>query len=531
MGELRKSYSSPDYALLLFLAGATYVKLYVKVAAVILYFLYLLYQNNKFSKPAGIHKFYLLIPITGTIGSLIHNSFSYQGYWFGWMFSIINWLLAAAASYLLYIGIRRMDKHSLHKTVRIFFTVNFIVSMAQLARLIIISGHLVPYWYWEPTEYFGSSTGDHIHGIFGNISVTNAMISCLGVIYFIYKKELSYAAMCLVVLLLCTSNLTLLLFIAAAVLIFILNNIKKVRKHVVMLMLLTLVIYPFLSPDNMKYVTTVYETESQQGPITTAVTKYLSLKTPEESELNELEEAMEPTSPSITARINYYRMPLDTNGILSYSDELKYLELQGLLKNKQNTVAVLNPEALKKTIEKWYGIPYDKTPLANYPRPIKLYTHLQSLFYLTENPGNALFGAGIGNFSSKQAIKSLGINMQGSYPLEHVYISHDFLRYHLYSLFYVFALPISEHSIINMINSVYNNIIGEYGLIGFALFLILYLGFIWVNRKKLSRIGWTILPLTLMFFFFDYWFEMISLTVIFELFIFIDIYKEDVAEQ
>lgn len=532
MATEKNRYRDIDYAFILFLAGATYVKLYVKVAAILFYFVYLLVRKYKFYAPVSINRFYLLIPVTGTIASVLHDSFSYQGYWFGWSFGALNWLLAAAASYLLYVAVRNINKDSLHRSVKVFFAINFIISIAQLGRLIILSGHLVPYWYWEPTEYFGSSTGDHIHGLFGNISVTNAMISCLGCIYFIYKRELRWAAMCLFVLLLCTSNLTLLLFAGFAFLIFVLNNIRQIRAHVILLLMLVLFIYPVLSPDNLQYLNTVYETESTQGPITTAVSQYLSLKkTDTETDENELETAMKSGSPSLAGRINYYRMPLDTNGIISYSDELKYMEFQGLLRNKDETVAVLNPEALKRTIEKWYGIPYESTPLANYPRPIKLYTHLQTLFFLTESPVNAIFGAGIGNFSSKQALKMLGIKMQGNYPLEHVYVSKDFLRYHLYSFFHVYSLPIAEHSIINMINSVYNNIIGEYGLLGLFLFIYLYLGYFWVHRKKTGRTGWTILPLTLLFFLFDYWFEMISITVIFELLMFMDIYKDDVAEQ
>jgi len=518
-----------DYSLLFFITGVTYVKLYIKIAAILFFAAYIIYKKYKFSKPVGLNKFYLIMPVIGTIGSLLHYSFSQKGYWFGWSFGVMYWLLAGVTSYLLYIGIINTNRQSLHKTIKAFFAVNFIASIAQLIYLMVLSRHIMPYWFWDSSEYFGSSTGDHIHGIFNSISVTNAMVSTLGCFYFLYRRDLFWSLLSMMVMLLCTSNLTLLIFIAISAILLILVRKRYVRVNVFLLLLITGLIYPFLSPQNIKYVDTVYEQETSKAPKKAVVTEKAQPLFAEKDK-NELEEGFSKLDVSLEGPIKYYRLPLNDKKVYKHIDELKYMDLFGELENKEDNVAMLDTNTLKKTITNWYGVPYEKTPLVTYNKPIKLYANIQTLFYISEDPFRNFFGAGIGNFSSKQALKMLGINVQGSYPLEYAYVSEDFVRYHLYTFFYVFSLPISEHSIINMINSVYNQVGGEYGIAGILAFLLLYLGFFWKHRKNMSRLGYTILPVTLIFFNFDYWFEMISLTVIFELLMFIDIYKNDVAE-
>ena len=183
---------------------------------------------------------------------------------------------------------------------------------------------------------------------------------------------------------------------------------------------------------------------------------------------------------------------------------------------------------IKKLIQQWYGVRHEDMALSTFHNPIKLYTNLQTVDYLFSDMRNFIAGAGIGNFSSKQAIKTTGLGLQGTYPIKNLYASESFLEYHMYSLLYVLGLPVSEHSIINMPNSVYNQIAGEYGFLGVVLFVFLYLGYIWKKKKLLGAAVFIVL-LTLAFLGFEYWFEMISLTVIFELLMFIKIYDKRTA--
>jgi hypothetical protein len=76
--------------------------------------------------------------------------------------------------------------------------------------------------------------------------------------------------------------------------------------------------------------------------------------------------------------------------------------------------------------------------------------------------------------------------------------------------------------------SVYDQFISEYGLAGLLAFFIFYIGFFLKSAKRLSYS----IPLILLLsgiFFFDYWFEQLSIVVFFELLLFLNI-KEGIQK-
>ena len=109
-----------------------------------------------------------------------------------------------------------------------------------------------------------------------------------------------------------------------------------------------------------------------------------------------------------------------------------------------------------------------------------------------------------------------GLGLQGSYPKERIYISKDFLQYHFYTLLFFLSRHAAEHSVMNMPNSTYNQIAGEYGVLGLLVFVVFYVGFVVRNRSK-TKLGLYSAALLFMFLGMEYWFELISLTVVFEL--------------
>lgn len=526
MTQNKKNFTSEiDWAFLLFIIGATYVKLYVKLAAIILYSAYVIY--NRYNKPSanGFGKFYFIMPVIGTIGSFLHHSFEADGYWFAYVMSVLNWVMAGGIIYLLSSTVQTLQHQKIYATIKAFFFINAIFSLGELGKMIIDSGQLMPYWYWEPTEYYGGSTGDHIKGITGHISVTNATINAIAALYFTYKKEMKWAALTLLILLLCTSNVTLILLMVMFIAMLILVKDKQVKVHTLYALLMIGVVYPFLSLNNIKYVEHVYNRETVDSTKVEAEKQSYSLASKREKEYFDYGTEVSATQKFELDKGSKYRMKKNDTSLISYKDDLKYMKQLGLLKSKNNTNLLMEPGDLKNTIEHWYGIQYSKTPLSYNNSLVKLYTFKQTLFYLTTSKKNLLFGAGIANFSSKQAIKATGLGLQGSYPVQYVYVSNDFLVYHLYSLLYVFSMPISEHSIINMPNSIYNQVGGEYGLAGILAFLLLYIGYIIKHFKKLKAALY-LTPLFMMFLGFEYWFETLSLTVIFELLILMDIYNK-----
>ncbi len=519
-------YNNINWPLLAFLCCATYVKLYIKILAIIVYSLYVLYKGYNFKRPAPITGFYLLIAISGTLSAFIQHSFAVSGYLTGYVLGVGTWIIGGLISYLIYTAIINIDDDRIADTIKAFFAINIIISVIALFQLMLMSGRLIPYWYWEPSEYFGASTGDHIKGIFSSNSVTNAMVSALGAIYFLYNKNFKFAIACLLTCLLCTSNFTLLLLVGMLVILHVFIPDKARRRYIRLMVVIAMVLYPVLSPLNVKYINTTYSmgsnkslTESLRQLDTTITARKVIPGS----------EAMERSIQNFrinSSRQAYYQVKPNDSLFIDYADNIKYVQYYKRASAGEGANVVLKQDFLKTLIESWYGVKYEQTPLSSYYRPIKLYSFIQTIYYLTSNVVDLFFGAGIGNFSSKLAIKMTGLNMQGSYPIQDIYISPVFVQFHLYTLLYVHALPVSEHSTINMPNSVYNQISGEYGLIGIILFACCYLWFILKRWKKINYSRYLLLML-LAFFGFEYWFEMLSLTVVFELLLFKDVYKKE----
>lgn len=516
-----------DWMLLLFLVGATYVKLYVKIPVIVLYLAYVIYKRYKFPKLESIHWFYVLMPLAGLLGAYLHHSFSDQNYLLAFGMGVAYWLLGGTISYLLYISVKSLPLSRIHQTVKGFFALNALYSAFQLVGMIIASGHLVPYWYWGPDSYYGGATGDHLLGITGNISVTNAMITALGSIYFIFTKDVKWAILCIITSILCTSNLTLLILLIVLLGVIILVKSKDIRKYTIFTFITALIIYPILTLDNIKYMETIYTEDIKYKEYTAgelATIESITSKAWKEYPSEKLS-----AKTFKRKNTNYYKVPLSDRYAMSYKSDMAYLVVFDSLKQDKKS-AIVPADNIKNFIKSSYENEHQFMPLSTFHYPIKIYTYLQTLNYLMSGKRNLISGAGIGNFSSKQAIKTTGLGLQGKYPVNDIYINKAFLEYHMYSLLYVLGLPVSEHSIINMPNSIYNQIAGEYGLSGIIIFLIMYLGYFWRKRGEMKNYGYALIVLMLVFLGFDYWFEMLSLTVIFELLMFINIYKENAVE-
>lgn len=521
--KIKKNGTAPtDWAFLLFLVGAVNVKLYIKVLAVFAYMLYIWYKKYPLPKPNRLNQFYLFIPIAGTIGSLLHGSFATDTYIMGYALGIVQWGLIFLISYITFVTVLHKPEEQLKGSVKVFFLLNFLFSIGELIWMIYQSGHF-PYWYWEPTEYYGTSTGDHIKGLFMSNSITNAMVGTLGVIYYLYQRQLKWAVVCLLTVLMCTSNITIAFLLMAIFLVFIFVKKRQARKYSIIAVFTVLVVYPLLTPSNLRYIATTYNKQVEEQKIARRQEKKIDTVIIKKDAVQ-----MEIPAPYQTKR-DYFIVHLNNSVDINYAEELAYLKYFATFNREPTSNVILNQHAIHGAMDRWYSAPPQYSPLSSYHKPAKIYTFRQTQYFLKDNWKNATFGAGIGNFSSKLAIKMTDLGLQGDYPTDYRYISTDFLQGHFYSLLYILAKPVADHSIIQMPYSIYNQIAGEYGIIGFAVFAFFYLGFCIKNYKKLKA-GRYLLVLILIFFGFEYWFEMMSLTVIFELMIFLDVYKNKDAD-
>src|SRR5260221_8304047 len=127
----------------------------------------------------------------------------------------------------------------------------------------------------------------------------------------------------------------------------------------------------------------------------------------------------------------------------------------------------------------------------------------------------------MGRFSSRLAFKTAALDIAGAYPVGRRYIDPFFRDNYLYLYLYYHSHDEGQHSVVNKPDSVYGQLLSEYGLAGLVLFGVLYVAFFLKGSRHLTY-GLPLLLLTGMAFFTEYCFEHLSVVVIFELLLLLD---------
>ncbi|MCY4419379.1 MAG: hypothetical protein OXB93_06000 [Cytophagales bacterium] len=155
--------------------------------------------------------------------------------------------------------------------------------------------------------------------------------------------------------------------------------------------------------------------------------------------------------------------------------------------------------------------------------PRKAIAYLQGFSYSFEDPKTLFLGAGAANYSSRAAFV-MGGEYVGWYPQHLSYKSEDFSKgpFSLWNPRVVTFMYTDGTA--NQPFSFYLQLLTEYGLIGVFLFLLLYIGFLYRKRHLLSPESMCIIILILFSLSIEYWFEYLSLMVIFEWMILTEIY-------
>lgn len=161
--------------------------------------------------------------------------------------------------------------------------------------------------------------------------------------------------------------------------------------------------------------------------------------------------------------------------------------------------------------------------------PRKIISLFQTLSNWTSGVSEFMYGEGLGRFSSRLAFTAGGEYVSW-FPESQIYRNSAFEENH-FKLWNKEALAIPYNDgTANQPFSIYNQFLGEYGLIGiFALFFF-YLGSFFKRYKHLTY-GKLILITTLGYFLLDYWFEYFSVLFIFELLMLLDLKKNEEIEN
>ena len=526
--SFKKQANAIEWKLLVFLVLFMDVKLVVKFAAIIM--IYLLQPDFYFGfriKHSRLPLFYLLVIAIAVFNWVIYQDFS-ASYSVVVLTGILFWVACILAIHQVKLFVENTDTRILHNTLLVFFLLNILVSFFNLSAILMEIGMRNPFHYQGDYQKYFINTGDHIKGISFDSSTTNALINSFGVVYFLYQKKYWLTIISMITLILTASNFTNIILLLVFSMLFIFRSSKGQKSIMVICTALLVIFLAKFSPQNDNYINEVFgkyifkkkekeivsekiipirerpdsllDADSKKEKIAVLYLDSLEradLKLHKESiaEAAVIDFRERPGIPGDSIHTARFQWKRDTTGI--QRQLLAYVNKRGV-----------RPDLINNK--------YDAA------LPGKLLAFHESVNFFKEHREKIITGNGIGNFSSKLAFRTTGLKIAGGFPGKFIYSHHDFLENHFSLYTYFFTKNAGSHSLINSPDSVYDQLLTEYGLAGVGAFIIFYAGFFFRNLHLLSY-GIPLLTMVLAAFMVGYWFEQLSILLLFELMMFINI--------
>jgi hypothetical protein len=398
------------------------------------------------------------------------------------------------------------------------------------------TGSINPYTFRGMNQMYFINTGDNIKGITFDISSTNAVLNGFGVIYFLYKKLPVMVVICMCTFLLTFSNLITIILLAVMLFLFIFKSNRDQKSMIVVCLTFLIIFLAKVSPENKAYVNEVVHSIFHTGTPARAVNQPVvaalqvtktpdSLLSPEEKRqkiailhLDSLDKNSGDKKHNDAGNFHFAKaIPASDKGRvyipapdMNAAEFYLSQEMEPDRKRMLDFISI-NKASLSLSAQTEHG------PAL----PGKVTGIIQSMLFLYRHPVSLVAGSGIGNFSSKIAFRATGLGLRGRYPENHTYINHAFLSNHLDLYMSFFSKEVGARSVMNNPFSVYDQLLTEYGLSGLLALIICYWGFFAKRYKKLTY-GIPVLLFVTAIFFIDYWFEQLSVLVLFELMLFLD---------
>lgn len=524
-----------DPVLLSFLLFILNYRISFKILAIAA--LYFFKPKIKFNRD-GVTLFYFSMIFLSFFNLVfIHRDYSYQ-HVVTVLAGMLIWLCCLLTYYQIRFAVNNNQPFKITNTLKILTLINLAVTCYDYLKVVFITGTINPFTQISPPPY-GVSSGDLIGGVFGDIHLVNTIISCFLVLFFMYRKCVGYSIASLLPFLLTGSNLGTLILFAVLLYVLVLKKGAIYKTIALSLMCGIVLFYLKITPDNKNYMLKVLtkagEYFSKQQPKT-----YLA-NAPLISNNNDLKPKKVYTKDELVAMYISYLIKtkkITQKNAITKPDEgvIKKLTAYKLTNEKQNQKRSDYVFARKDSVAR----AKENNPLFEYGKlkkynldsvSGKIVSFKQTKNYLQSNWQVALFGAGVGSFSSRQAFINSGIvgdsRILTALPQ---YETREFKQNHKSIFKYLMYQDDETHSITNLPFCWYNQVFGEYGIIGFLSFAIFYFGFF---IKKLPRLSYGKLLLICVFgfLFFDYWYERLSVMVLFELLMLIDLKSETEEEE
>lgn len=526
----KKNVQKIDWKLLLFLLLFLNVKLIIKVLAVIL--IYALNNNFKFGFKLGSSRlplFYLIVIGVACLNLFLYKLFQNINYDTVFITGICIWVMSILAIHQLKLFTEKIDSEIILKTLVVFFVINSLASLVNLLSIVVETGAINPYRYQGMFQKYFIGTGDHIKGISFDTSTTNALLNAFGIVYFLKHNKLLMVLLCMCVLLLTGSNTTNILILLSLFFIFIFKSTGEQKSIIVVCICLFVIFMGKISPQNNEYGRGVFKKffPTENKKVTAANVSVASVLSPEVQKQKIAQKKLDkgysilqqkglldaiisnapkikPSIPQPDINAPEYQNRNDTNN--SRRELIVFTK-----KHQQDSIALTIKDDWQK-------------------KPGKLISAQQTLSFFQRSPKKIITGNGMGCFSSKLAFRATALKLSGGYPEKISYINEDFANNHLAVFLYFFTKQRELHSVANTPDSVYNQLMGEYGLAGIAAFLIFYI-FFFIKRlvKLIDAIPFLFIMISA--FAFGYWFEQLSVVPFFELLMFLNIKENNLSKH
>jgi hypothetical protein len=530
---LQSRLANIDWTLLMFLLLFLNVKLAIKATALIIVFI--IRPGFKFgltAKNSRLPSFYIIIIGIALLNYFLYTGFKNLNYTIAAATGILFWIMCLLAAHQVKLSVEKNKPEILHNTILVFLLINAAASLTVYAGIMLETGTINPYRYQGNYQKYFIGTGDYIKGISFDTSTTNAVLNAFAVIYFLLRNKNTWCLFFMAVLLLTGSNITNILLCLVLLYVFIFQSSKNQKSIVITCMALLVVFLAKISPQNNNYITAALEKFSNT-PGDKVASKQLSLKEKPDSILSRDEKkqkiaiayldsihtAMKETG------VSSIQQAAVTAVMLKEKPQIPQPNIHTPPFQHKDDTTVFKKELLQFIKEDTVNL----SAVSQFNLPGKVIALLQTFHFLKLQPVKILTGSGIGNFSSKLAFKTTALKIAGGYPEKYKYINRNFETNHLALYLGYFTKTAGLHSLINTPNSVYDQLLGEYGAAGIAALLFGYIGFFWQKKKKLTY-GFPILLLLLGLFFVEYWFEQLSVIVFFELLLFLNIKENTIAQ-
>ncbi|QEM09587.1 hypothetical protein [Mucilaginibacter rubeus] len=531
--DIKKWKNYADWRMLIFLL--LFINVHIPFKIVALLFVYISRFNFQFGfklRNSRLPLFYLLVFPIAIIAAIVNKNFINLYYIpvFGW--ALICWALALLAIHQVKLMVDGSDTETIYRTLIIFFIINAVFSAANLGHIMWITKSINPYAYMGMHQRYFINTGDDVMGISFDISSTNAVLCAFGVFYFIYKRNLAMMIVCMSTLVLTYSNLISILFLLTLAFIFIFKTTRNQKSMIVVALMIYIVSMAKISPQNGKYLNEVTASalrenrpEKQTATMSDATSRTTNVLSRDERRRKFAQNYLDSLSTIKARQEKLNELDKKIKGLpLTDYGRLYIPEPNTHFAEFYNT-GEMTPD--RQQLLDCIAIHRDQLPLCHVEPflpalPGKITGTVQTFDYLVAHPLKSIAGLGPGNFSSKIAFRAAGAGIRGDYPKNYIYINPAFMHNHLDLYLSFFSKNAEFRSVRNNPYSTYDQILSEYGILGLLALIIFYIGFFARNYKKLNY-GLPILMMVAGIFFLDYWFEQLSVLVVFELMLFLNI--------